>query len=55
MGRLARPALIAQALAPIMGAVLLSATGADLALKAIAVLAFATVALVILLWNGVET
>lgn len=54
MGRLARPALIAQALAPIMGAVLLSVAGADLTLAVLALLAFAGITLVILLWNSVE-
>lgn len=50
MGRLARPGLLAQALAPTMGAVLLSLTGSDMTLVALAVLAVANTVLVGLLW-----
>jgi len=51
MGRLARPSLIAQAIAPTVGAVLLSAAGADYTLKALALLGLANVILVTLLWK----
>lgn len=54
MGRLARPGLIAQAVAPTMGAVLLFAVGADVTLNVLALLALVNIALVIFLWNGVE-
>ncbi|AMY71239.1 MFS transporter [Frigidibacter mobilis] len=52
MGRLARPSLIAQALAPTVGAVLLTTAGTDLTLKLLALLSAANIALVALLWKG---
>ncbi|MGE6741191.1 MFS transporter [Allorhizobium pseudoryzae] len=52
MGRLARPSLIAQALAPTLGAILLTTAGTDLTLKLLALLAAANIALVALLWKG---
>lgn len=54
MGRLARPGLIAQAIAPTVGAVLLFAGGADLALTVLAMLALANIILVIFLWKSVK-
>ncbi|VDC33992.1 Major Facilitator Superfamily protein [Pseudogemmobacter humi] len=54
MGRLARPSLVAQALAPALGAMLLSAAGTDLTLKVLALLAAANVALVLFLWKGID-
>ncbi|MDR5655327.1 MFS transporter [Ruixingdingia sedimenti] len=54
MGGLARPSLIAQALAPTVGAILLSAAGTDLTLKVLAMLALVSITLVVFLWNGVE-
>lgn len=54
MGRLARPGLIAQAIAPTVGAVMLAAAGVDLTLTVLAMLALANIALVIFLWNGLE-
>lgn len=51
MGRLARPSLIAQAMAPTIGAVLLSVWGNDGTLTAIAAVAVANLGLAILLWR----
>ncbi|SIQ86663.1 hypothetical protein SAMN05421641_11626 [Paracoccus thiocyanatus] len=51
MGRLARPSLIAQAMAPTIGAVLLSVWGSDGTLTAIAAVAVANLGLAILLWR----
>jgi MFS family permease len=53
MGRLARPGLIAQAVGPTVGALLLSVAGADQTLIMLAVLALANLALVALLWVSV--
>jgi hypothetical protein len=52
MGQLARPALIAQALAPSVGAVLLSVGGADLTLDTLGLLALLNVVLTALLWQS---
>lgn len=54
MGRLARPGLVAQALGPTVGALLLSTAGTDQTLVMLAVLAFANLALVVLLWGPVK-
>ena len=54
MGRLARPALIAQALAPSLGAMLLSAAGTDWTLNMLALLALTNIALVVFLWRGMD-
>lgn len=51
MGRLARPSLIAQAIAPTFGATLLLAWGTDRTLWAIAVLATANLGLTVVLWR----
>ncbi len=52
MGRLARPGLIAQAVGPTVGALLLSVAGTDQTLIMLAVLALANLALVALLWGS---
>lgn len=54
MGRLARPSLVAQAIGPTVGAVLLSAAGTDPTLFVLAALAVANLALVSLLWGSVK-
>ncbi|MDF3906238.1 MFS transporter [Paracoccus sp. AS002] len=54
MGRLARPSLIAQAIAPTLGAILLSAAGTDWTLNVLATLALANILLVIILWKDME-
>lgn len=54
MGRLARPGLIAQAIAPTVGTVLL-AGGANLVLTVLATLALANMILVIILWSSVRS
>lgn len=54
MGRLARPSLIAQAIGPTVGAVLLSVAGTDQILVALAALAVANLALVVLLKGSVK-
>lgn len=54
MGRLARPSLIAQAIAPTVGAALLTAAGTDLTLKVLALLAAANISLVLFLWRGID-
>ncbi|MFN8682654.1 MFS transporter, partial [Paracoccus sp. P2] len=54
MGRLARPSLIAQAIAPTLGAMLLSAAGTDWTLNVLATLALANILLVIILWKDME-
>jgi MFS family permease len=51
MGRLARPGLIAQAIGPTVGGLLLSAVGTDNTLLALAGVAVANLALVALLWG----
>lgn len=53
MGRLARPGLMAQAIAPTVGAVLHLAGGANLVLTVLATLALANIILVIILWSSV--
>ena len=50
MGRLARPGLIAQAIAPPLGAVLISLVGGNVSLYALAALAAANIVLLALLW-----
>jgi hypothetical protein len=50
VGRLARPGLVAQALAPSLGAVLLTYGGADATYALLATLAFANVGLALALW-----
>lgn len=52
MGRLARPSLIAQAIAPTVGATLLLAWGTDATLWAIAMLAVANLGLTVVLWRS---
>ena len=52
VGRLARPGLAAQALAPSLGAVALAYGGADAAYMLLLALALANVALVGALWNA---
>jgi len=54
MGRLARPSLIAQALAPTLGAMLISVAGTDWTLNVLALLALANITLVIFLWRGMD-
>ncbi|MGQ4274154.1 MFS transporter [Terrihabitans sp. B22-R8] len=54
MGRLARPSLLAQAIGPTVGTILLSVAGTDQTLMALAVLAVANLALVALLWGPVK-
>jgi len=51
MGRLARPSLIAQAVAPTIGATLLVAWGTDVTLWAIATLAAGNLGLTVVLWR----
>jgi hypothetical protein len=51
MGRLATPALIAQALAPSAGALLMEHAGAHATLEALALLALANLGAVALLWR----
>ncbi|CAM3146788.1 hypothetical protein JHFBIEKO_0238 [Methylobacterium mesophilicum] len=51
VGRLARPGLVAQALAPSLGAVVLTHAGADATYALLAVLALANVALAVSLWR----
>lgn len=51
VGRLARPGLVAQALAPSLGAVVLTQAGADATYALLAVLALANVALALSLWR----
>jgi predicted MFS family arabinose efflux permease len=51
VGRLARPGLVAQALAPSLGAVVLTQAGADATYALLAVLALANVALALFLWR----
>ncbi|GLS45886.1 MFS transporter [Methylobacterium brachythecii] len=51
VGRLARPGLVAQALAPSLGAVVLTQAGADTTYALLAVLALANVALALSLWR----
>ncbi|HEV7438349.1 MAG TPA: MFS transporter, partial [Methylobacterium sp.] len=52
VGRLARPGLVAQALAPTLGAVVLAQGGPDALFGLLAVLALASVGLVGLLWRA---
>lgn len=52
MGRLARPALVAQAISPLAGALVLEHAGPTSAWSAIAILAVSNVALVSVLWWG---
>lgn len=52
MGQLARPSLIAQAVAPILGAGLLDAGGVDATLAVLVLLALAALALGIALWRA---
>ncbi|MBI1622872.1 MFS transporter [Aquamicrobium zhengzhouense] len=54
MGRLARPSLVAQAVGPTVGAILLSVAGTDQTLLALAALIGANLALVVLLWGAVK-
>ncbi|WP_353430127.1 MFS transporter [Paracoccus denitrificans] len=54
MGRLARPGLVAQAIGPTVGAILLSVAGTDQTLVVLAALAVANLALVALLWGAVK-
>lgn len=54
MGRLARPSLIAQAVAPTIGAMLLSAAGTDWTMNALAAMALANILLVMFLWKGMD-
>lgn len=54
MGRLARPSLIAQAIAPTLGAMLLTTAGADWTLNVLAGLALANTALVIVLCRCID-
>jgi predicted MFS family arabinose efflux permease len=54
MGRLARPHLVAQALGPALGTLLLSALGAGLTLSALAGLAAVNLALAAVLWRPVQ-
>jgi hypothetical protein len=51
VGRLARPGLVAQALAPSLGAVLLTHGGPDAAYGLLAALALANVGLALALWR----
>ena len=51
VGRLARPGLVAQALAPSLGAVVLTQAGADATYALLTVLALANVALAVSLWR----
>ena len=51
MGRLARPSLVAQAVGPTVGALLLSVAGTDRTLIMLAALALANLALLALLWG----
>ncbi|GJD75408.1 MFS transporter [Methylobacterium goesingense] len=51
VGRLARPGLVAQALAPSLGAVVLTHAGADATYALLAVLALANVAIALSLWR----
>lgn len=51
VGRLARPGLVAQALAPSLGAVVLTHAGADATYALLAVLALANVGLAVSLWR----
>jgi hypothetical protein len=54
MGRLARPSLIAQAAAPLLGAWLIGAVGPGLMLGAIAALAVANAGVLVVLWGVVR-
>jgi hypothetical protein len=54
MGRLARPHLVAQAIGPTVGTLLLSALGVELTLTALAGLAAANLALAGVLWRSVQ-
>ncbi|MDX6751011.1 MFS transporter [Geminicoccaceae bacterium 1502E] len=54
MGRLARPSLIAQSAAPLLGAALIDRTGPEAALWAIAALALANTLVLALLWRTVR-
>ena len=54
MGRLARPALIAQAAAPMVGAALIGWVGPGTALVVMAVLTVSNCGLVLLLWRGLR-
>ncbi|AZQ67449.1 MFS transporter [Silicimonas algicola] len=54
MGRLARPSLVAQAAAPLLGAWVIANAGADAALSTISALAAANVVLLALLWRAVR-
>lgn len=54
MGRLARPGLIAQAVGPTVGAILLSVAGTDQTLVALAAIAIANLVLVVLLWGTMK-
>lgn len=54
MGRLARPSLVAQAVGPTVGAILLSVAGTDQTLVALAALTVANLALVALLWGSIK-
>ncbi len=54
MGRLARPALVAQAVGPTVGAMLLSAAGTENTLLTLAGIAIANLVLVALLWGPVK-
>jgi MFS family permease len=54
IGRLARPSLVAQAVGPTVGAILLSVAGTDQTLVALAALAIVNLALVMLLWGPVK-
>jgi MFS family permease len=54
MGRLARPSLVAQAIGPTMGAILLSVADTGQTLVALAALAVANLALIVLLWRAIK-
>ena len=54
MGRLARPGLVAQAVGPTVGALMLSVAGTDQTLIMLAALALANLALVALLWGPIR-
>lgn len=54
MGRLARPSLIAQAAAPLLGAALIGRTGPETALWLVAALAVANAAVMAALWQAVR-
>ncbi|TCO68837.1 MFS transporter [Rhodovulum euryhalinum] len=54
MGRLARPSLVAQAAAPMLGAGLIATAGAPIALAVMAALASAALVLLVLMWRVVR-